>query len=250
MASTRQQGTVAGAHSNGLAVGVAATPPGTVPPARLPRPPHRRRGGPAALGILLVVGSAAAAGVLAQRMDERVPVLVARQDLPVGHEIGRDDLATVDIAGSAGFVPAGEADAVIGRFVTQTIPGGRALDRGMYAPSWYLREGSAAVGLQLGSGRAPATGLEAGDRVTVIRTVDGEGTVLASDVVVSRVVSEEGDGGFGPSEDGGGDLVVTVIVPNGRDSEGRSPATRIAAAAAADQIAVVLLERGTVAGGG
>ena len=39
------------------------------------------------LAVLLIVGSAAIAGLLAMRIDSRVPVLVAAHEIPVGAQI-------------------------------------------------------------------------------------------------------------------------------------------------------------------
>ncbi len=66
---------------------------------RLPSPPRQRRPALAALAVLLIVGGAAIAGLLALRADSRVPVLVARHDIAVGARITRDDLAVARIAG-------------------------------------------------------------------------------------------------------------------------------------------------------
>ncbi|MGH3317395.1 MAG: hypothetical protein ACRDO0_14745, partial [Nocardioidaceae bacterium] len=45
---------------------------------RLPSPPRRRRPALAALAVLLIVGGATLAALLALRLDQRVPVMMAR----------------------------------------------------------------------------------------------------------------------------------------------------------------------------
>ena len=87
------------------------------------------------------------------------------------------------------------------------------------------------MGVVLKAGRAPATGLRAGDVVQVIRAVDGAAEVLSSNATVSKVNQPEA-GTFGT----GGDAVATVVVDVG-------DAPKIAAAVVADQVAIVLLPR-------
>jgi hypothetical protein len=106
------------------------------------------------------------------------------------------------------------------------------LDAQMVSSSGLLTQGRAAVGVVLKPGRAPASGLHAGDRVEVIRAVDGTPEVLSSDATVSAVSRPSG-GSFGS---GGQDPVATVVV-------GSADAPKIAAAMVADQVVVVLLSR-------
>lgn len=229
--------------------GVVVAPSGRDDPARpapadrLPRPPGRRRPGFAALAILLVVGSAAAAGVLAIRVDQRTPVLVARTDLAVGHQVTRDDLAVARVAASGvTLIPADSAGQVIGRYVGQDIPTGRLLESRMFVATGLLTSGYSAIGVPLVSGRAPASGLHSGDEVNVVRAVDGEGTLLVRNAVVGAV-SQPQSHGFGSSATG--DTIVTIIVPDDQGGSPGSLSTKIAAAAAAGQIVLVLTARGS-----
>lgn len=207
---------------------------------RLPRPPGRRRPGLAVLGVLLVVLGAAVAGLLALRLDDRVPVLVARDRITVGQQITEDDLAVARMAAEGvAVIPADQAASVIGRFADQEIAPGRLVDAGMLATSGLLTRGDGAVGIALQPGRFPGEGLGVGDIVQVVRAVDGVGKVIAPRAVVSAV-EEPSDSSFGAREDGA--TVVTVIV-----SEQVSPA--VAAAAMADQISLVLVEGDQRSGG-
>ena len=63
-----------------------------------PSPPRRRRPALAAIAVLLIVGGAALAGLLALRLDSREPVLVMTQDVPVGTKITADMLGTTRVA--------------------------------------------------------------------------------------------------------------------------------------------------------
>ncbi|GAB2686079.1 SAF domain-containing protein [Thalassiella azotivora] len=208
------------------------------PPAgeRLPAPPRERRPALAALAVLLVVGGAATAGLLAVRADDRVPVLVASRDIPAGQEITRADLATVSVApGDVDLLPADVAGQVVGRFSAGRIPQGRLLDAQMLTTDGLYAPGQAAVGVKLLPGRAPAQGLQPGDVVQVVRVVDGTGEEVVPRATVAHV-AEPGSEGGGLSTSATGDPVATLVVSP-------ADATAVAAASAADQLAFVLVER-------
>jgi hypothetical protein len=226
----------AGGTGTGLVLG-----PGRSGADRLPRPPGRRRPGLALLGVLLIVFGAALAGLLALRIDQRVPVLVARQSIAVGQQITQDDLAVAKIASDGvAMIPADRAADVIGRYANVQIAPGRLVDSGMLSSSGLLTPGNVAVGIALQPGRFPASGLESGDVVQVIRTVDGTGRVLAADAVIGSVQTPSSNV-FGSS--GSDTVVVTVVLT-------QQAAPSVAAAAAADQVSLVLLRRGGSVGGG
>jgi hypothetical protein len=241
MSVTSPYNPAAGDRRNGAPSGPTATT-GPAPAAtgdRLPKPPRRRRPGFAALAVLLVVGAAATAGLLAIRLDERVPILVAATDIPVGKEITRQDLAVARVASSElKLIAAEDVAAVEGRYATQSIPAGRPLDAQMLGDSGLLKPGWVALGVVIKPGNVPATGLQSGDRVKVYKAVDGAGTLLTNDAIVSSVSSDEGGGGaFGGG--GNGDSTATIIV----QEEGDLTA-QIAAASLAGQIVLGLTERG------
>jgi len=211
---------------------------------RLPRPPGRRRPGLAVVAVLLIVLGAAVAGLLALRIDDRVPVLVAKDTITVGQKITRDDLSVARMATEGvSLIPADRADTVIGRYASQQINQGQLIDGGMVSSASLLTAGQAAVGVALEPGRFPASGdgLQPGDVVQVVRAVEGSGKVIADEAVVAAVQSPSSGGTFGSN--GGETTVVTVVV-----SDRLSPA--VAAAAMANQVGLVLLRRGEPAGGG
>lgn len=182
---------------------------------------------------------AAVAGLLALRLDERQDVLVARGTIVVGQQITAEDLAVAKVASDGvTVIGADQADAVIGRFASALIPPGRLIDPDMLGGSSLLSSDKAAVGVPLGTGRYPASGLETGDLVQVVQALEGEGKEIAARATVSSVRTPE-DGVFAS---GGGQTVVTLIVS-------RNEAVKVAAAAAADQISLVLLERGATTKG-
>ena len=215
--------------------------PGRTGGDRLPRPPGRRRPGLAVIAVLLIVLGAAVAGLLATRIDDRVPVLVARGDIAVGQQITAGNLAVAQMASSGiTAISANHASEVIGRYAATTIAPGQLIDGSMLSTTGLLTNGNAAVGMSLAQGRYPASGLRSGDVVQVVRTVDGVGKVIVDRAVVSTV-EKPGNSVFGSSNSSA--TMVTVIV-----SPKNSPA--VAAAAAAEQLSLVLLQRGGAVGSG
>lgn len=187
----------------------------------------------AALAVLLIVGGAAAAGLLALRSDERVEVLVAARDIPAGSAISAADLTTVPVAAEGTrLIPASQDELVAGRYARTSIAQGQLLDTTMLVASAPLQPGLVAVGASLAAGRMPASGLESGDVVQLVRVADSEGAILVADARVGGY-RETDSGGLGSTA-----ATVTFIVPE------RDGAT-VAAVAAAGELAVVLVERGT-----
>lgn len=195
-----------------------------------------------ALAVLLIVGAAALAGLLALRVDTREPVLVAARSITVGSQITRDDLATQRVAADGlATIPAGQSGLIVGQYAAQSIPAGRLLDKPMFTATGFLSPDKVAVGVSLAAGRMPASGLSSGDRVQVILLADIKGTVLVPSAVVS---STSGGGsstsgsllGGGSSSSSSADSVATLIVSP-------SEAAPLAAAAAANKVAIVLVSR-------
>jgi hypothetical protein len=228
---------------NGAPAGQVA--PGPAPAAtgdRLPRPPRRRRPGFAALAVLLIAGAAAAAGLLAIQLDQRVPVLVANDDIAVGQLITREDLAIAHVAsGELRTISTSNAGSVAGRYATESIPRGRLLEPKMLGTKPLLQRGSVALGVVLKPGNVPASGVRTGDRVNVYKSKDGEGALLAAGAIVDSVRTSDGGSRFGGGSGGGGDAQATIIV---RDDGNATVSTKIAGASLAGQLVLGLVERG------
>lgn len=200
---------------------------------RLPAPPRERRPLLAAFAVLLIVGGAAAAGLLAVRADARVPVLVLAQDVAAGQRITDDALATTPVAQEGTLlVPASQRDLVVGQFARVSLTAGQLLDTAMLAPTGVLQPGKVAVGASLAAGRVPASGLQAGDVVQLVLVADGNGEVLVPDALVSSVTTPA-TGTTGAT----GAATATFIVA---EDEG----ARVAGVAAEGQLAAVLVTRG------
>jgi hypothetical protein len=207
---------------------------------RLPTPPRQRRPALAALAVLLIVGGATVAAILAMRADERVPVLLMQHPIAAGQQITEEHLGTTQVASEGTLlIPASQMDRVVGQFTTVRVDEGQLVDTTMIGGTGMLTEGHAAVGASLAPGYFPAGGLQPGDIVDLIAVrSDGSGEVLAERV---RVSSARG-GGSGDEPVGGAGVTATFIVTN-------DDRAAVAGAAANNILAVVLIERGSAVGG-
>ncbi|WP_177199545.1 SAF domain-containing protein [Cellulomonas sp. KH9] len=199
---------------------------------RLPPPPRERRPLLAAFAVLLIVGGAAVAGLLALRADARVPVLVAARDIGAGEEITADALGTTPVASEGTLlVPASQQELVVGQYARRPVSAGQLLDTTMLTRLSTLTDGKVAVGAALAAGRVPASGLQPGDIVQLVRVGDGQGEVVVPDALVSSTVQ---------AGDSAGTSVTTATLIVDEDA-----GASVAGLAAESRLAVVLVERGT-----
>jgi flagella basal body P-ring formation protein FlgA len=206
---------------------------------RLPAAPRERRPALAALAVLLIVGGAAVAGLLAMRTDQRVAVLVAATTIPAGGQITQESLTTTQVAGEDTLlIPASQLDQLVGQYARVEIRDGQLIDTQMVGDSGLLQPGRVAVGAALAPGRLPASGLQSGDVVDLVRVGDGEGEVIVEEAIVSSA-NEGADSTAG----GAAGYVVTFIVD-------RDDAATVSAVGAANQLAAVLVSRGSAIGDG
>lgn len=199
-------------------------------------PPRQRRPALAALALLLIVGGALLAGVLAVRMDSRVSVLVARDDIPPGTQITETDLATAQVATDSVPTIAEElASQVIGTYATTTIPANSLVEERMLSTQEPVSGDRAIVSVGLNPKLTPASELSAGDLVQVVRvagqSAKGKVTELTTALVLSVNKSEGTDLG------GQSTRSATLLVP-------AEAAGEVIDASAADLAGLALLERG------
>lgn len=205
---------------------------------RVPSPPRRRRPALAALSVVVIVGCALLAGLLALRMDDRVNVLTVRQDVPVGHQITADDLVETSVAAGdeVALIPSANVDAVIGRYSSVNIAAGQLLDQNMLTQTPPLEDGYALAGGVTVRGRVPATGLQPGDKVVVVRLAGGQGgSGRREEITEALVLSTTA----GQSETLGEQSApaVDLLVP-------RSAAASVVDASGNDVVGMAVLERG------
>ena len=203
---------------------------------RLPRSPRQQRPLLAFLAVLLIVGGAAVAGLVALRQDQRVPVLTLGRDVSAGSQISADDLTTTQVAtDSTLVVRAAQSGSVIGKYARVSLVKGQLIDRTMLSSNGLMSDGQVAVGASLAAGRYPAGGLMPGDTVLLVHVADGVGTTMTGQATIGSV-SDAATKSSDPA------LVVTLIV-------GRGDAAQVAGASADGSLSVVLIARGNGAGG-
>ncbi|WP_297782117.1 SAF domain-containing protein [Aeromicrobium sp.] len=176
-----------------------------------PSPPRRRRPALAALAVLLIVGGAALAGLLALRLDSREPVLILKQDVSAGAKITADMLGTTPVASEGlALVPESQADSVIGTYARSALSKGQLLDTTVLTTAEPFGTNQVQVGVPLVDGQIPP-GLRSGDEVRIVRLGDGNTPVqpLAVGLVLGASGSEEG----GLASGGTTTSTGTVLVP-------------------------------------
>jgi len=203
---------------------------------RLPRSPRQQRPLLAVLAVLLIVGGAAVAGLVALRQDERVPVLSLARDVPVGSQISAEDLTTTQAATNSTLViKASQSGTVVGQYARVSLVKGQLVDSTMISSNGLMSDGQVAVGASLAAGRYPAGGLMPGDHVMLVHVADGEGTEFVGQATMGTVSDPT-------SSTTGSALVVTLIVNRGQAAE-------VAGASADGSLSVVLISRGDGVGG-
>lgn len=178
------------------------------------------------VGVLLVVGCALAFGVLAQRLADQQPVLVLARPLERGAVLTAADLAIAQVSADTVVrtIAPDDRARLLGNTLLTALPAGSLISPELVAPGAVdVGPNARTVGLALEPGGYPVASLAAGDTVSVVGTADG-GTVLDDAGVVLAVE---------PAVEGSTTLLVSVVVE-------RAAATPITAAAATDQVRLVL----------
>ncbi len=213
----------------------ARTPRGSVSRPSVPAPPKRRRPALTALAVLLIVGGAALAGLLAVRMDSREPVVVVAQDIGVGEQITEDKLQARNVSGDGlPVISWDQRKQVIGKsYARQTIHAGQLLQTDLLRTDPPLELDQAQVGVPLTSGKYPP-GLRSGDAVRLIRIGDTQRPSQALGTGLVIEVSESKSSGFGSDAKA---PVATVIIP-------QSVSDDVVGATGADELGIALIARG------
>jgi hypothetical protein len=176
--------------------------------------PGVRRPGLLVLGIVLMLGSIVAFTALYARAGRQLAVLVAAKDLAPGTRIDPGDLAVARVVPSSAIagIPATEESTVVGRIARLLIPRGSVLVTSDLAGTATSSSREAVVGVALGLGQLPASGLAPGARVAVVFTgpdgsplsdaeVAGVGSG-ASSTTAGTLGPEQGSGPSTPSQGG------------------------------------------------
>jgi len=169
----------------------------------------------AGIGALIVVSLVASAG-------DRTSVLRLARDVPFGAMITAADVTRTEVAVDAavGTVAADDVAGVVGQSAASNLVAGSLLAPGQLTSAGPITAGHVLVPLALASGRIPAGGLEAGDRLLIVDTPPADADPPATaprtfEVTVAR---------FG-APDLNGVSVVDVVA---READGPAVAARAA----------------------
>lgn len=142
---------------------------GKGPGNRMPTPPRQRRPALAAIALILIVGGALVAGLLAIRMDSRVSVVAARATISPGSRITAADLTKVQVASEdLDLVGWQYTDKIVGTYAKGTIYAGMLVDPDMLTDSSPVGNGRVIVSVLLNPALTPRE-LAKGDLVQVVR---------------------------------------------------------------------------------
>lgn len=136
------------------------------------------------VGVCLVLLSLLGFWSVYRETTGRTPVLVAARHLNAGHTLAAADVRAVEVAGERSLldvlVPEALVGEVVGRRLSVALPAGVPISRPLFAAA-----AATPPSIVLAVPSAQASGLAAGDRVTVLATF-GRGTGSAHARVVAR----------------------------------------------------------------
>ena len=125
--------------------------------------------GYAALAVALLVGFGALGFWFYTSAGQKVPVVVAVRDIPVGHTIARADLSTVEVSGRVTAVAGDHLSSLLGQTAAVEIQPNTLVQRSMVAAGTQLPAGDGLVGVAAAPGQIPSSGLAPGDKVEVFQ---------------------------------------------------------------------------------
>lgn len=182
---------------------------------RLPSAPRERKPLLVVLALLLIVLGAGGAGLLVQKMNNKIGVIEVSQNVNQGSPITASDLTEVMISSDSSFnyVSWSSVSAVTNPAYTaaSNIPGGTLLTQQMVTKANNLLNGRDKVGLSLKDGQFP-NDIVVGDTIEIYSTADqnppscsSASRVLAPTATVLQINT--------PSSDSGATDVELAIAP-------------------------------------
>ena len=221
------------------------SPPAASPPANGHRPAKGQRGtalptrtrpkGYAALAVALIVGFGALGFWFYTSAGSKTPVVMATQEIPIGHVIQREDLTTVEVAGGVTAVAGANLRTLVGRVAAVEILPNTLVQRAMVTGGSPVPAGQGLVGVAAAPGQIPSSGLVPGDKVEVLQLPQKDAPVSANSSAASSVlVGSATVFDVRPNTTSTGGTLLTLVVP-------KDAAYGVAQASNDGQIALVKL---------
>jgi hypothetical protein len=171
--------------------------------------------GYAALAVALIIGLGALGYYFYTSAGSKVAVVVATQDIPVGHTITRDDLSTVEVSGGVTAVAGRNLLSLVGQAASVEILPNTLVQRSMVTTGSTVKAGEGLVGVAAEPGQIPSSGLIAGDKVQVLQLpqkgTSGAPSGSSSAVLVPSATVYD----VRPNTSTSGGTLLTLIVPAG-----------------------------------
>lgn len=146
-------------------------------------PPTRRRPSWIAMGALLVGLAGLLGAYVFSVMSDTLAVTVAAHDIEPGEVLGPDDIRVVEMGRTSELraVQSDQQELILGLAARGPIPEGTVLNTGLFVPNdEVIPAGKVVVGAAFEAGAIPTRSLSAGDRVGMLRVVDGTASIGAS----------------------------------------------------------------------
>lgn len=190
-------------------------PPGGTPPGALSA--RTRPKGYAALAVALIVGLGALGYYFYTTAGSKVAVVVAVQDIPVGHTISRGDLGTTEVSGGVTAVAGSNLSSLVGQQAAVEILPNTLVQRAMVTTGSTVKAGQSLVGVSADPGQIPSSGLVPGDKVEVLQlpskgttgSPSTSGPAAASAVIVPSATVYD----VRANTTSAGGTLLTLIVP-------------------------------------
>jgi hypothetical protein len=202
---------------------------------------RERRPALAALAVILILLGAAGSALIALRSGDRTNyVAIAVDSVSPGHKMTQKDLATGDLAGkTAALIPSDQwKTRVDGKYATSWLYKGQYVTDDNFTDK-QIAAGGVAVGVSLEAGRAPSSGLAAGDIVQVVQVPAANQAGGVSSILVKAAEVTAATGAITDDKTKANTtLNVTIVVP-----AAQSVAT--AGAAASKTLVLTKLPSGT-----
>lgn len=179
----------------------------------LPKPARRRRPILVLVGLALAALAAALVAALLNAATAATLVWATAVDVSRGHVVEADELVAIEVSASVAdrLVAATpeSRDRLVGQVWATDLPAGELVSQALVSERLVVAAGQALVGLSLGPGALPVSGLRPGDVVMVVEAAaqPGEEPRVLVDSAVVESVAVLGDQGVAASR------LVTLAVP-------------------------------------